>query len=91
MPACGQAVGCGVCDMPELWRGAAGRGPVCACTRVCVLVPPNLYIHIHTHIPIPIPPPPPPPKYFHIIYIYIKTMGTGGPEAGGTVSCGCIS
>jgi len=33
MPACGQAVGCGVCDTPELWR--ARRGPVCACTRVC--------------------------------------------------------
>jgi len=34
--ACGQAVavGCGVCDTPELWRGAAGQS-VCACTRVC--------------------------------------------------------
>jgi len=26
------AVGCGVCDTPELWRGAAG---LCTCTRVC--------------------------------------------------------
>jgi len=32
MPAaCGQAVGCGVCDMPELWRDAAG---LCARARV---------------------------------------------------------
>jgi len=31
MPACGQAVGCGVCDTPELWRGAAG---LCARVRV---------------------------------------------------------
>ena len=28
-PVCGQAVGCGVCDTPELWRGAAGL-----CVRV---------------------------------------------------------
>jgi len=34
MPACGQAVGCGVCDMPELWRGAAG---LCARVRACAV------------------------------------------------------
>jgi len=32
MPARGQAVGCGVCDTPELWRGAAG---LCARVRAC--------------------------------------------------------
>jgi len=32
MPACGQAVGCGVCDTPELWCGAAG---LCARVRAC--------------------------------------------------------
>jgi len=44
MPACGQAVGCGVCDTPEFWCGAAR-----ACVRVYarVLVPPNLYIHTY--------------------------------------------
>jgi len=41
-------VGCGVCDTPELWCGAAGLW-----LRVYarVLVPPNLYIH--TYIPPP--------------------------------------
>jgi len=29
VPACGQAVICGVCDTPELWRDAASL-----CTRV---------------------------------------------------------
>jgi len=38
-------VGCGVCDMPELWRGAAAG--LCARVRACVLVPPNLYIHTY--------------------------------------------
>jgi len=43
MPACGQAVGCDVCDdTPELWRDAAG---LCARVYARVLVPPNLYIH----------------------------------------------
>ena len=43
MPACEQAVGCGVCDTPELWCGAAGL-----CARDArVLVPPNLYIHTY--------------------------------------------
>ena len=32
MPACGQAMGCDVCDTPELWRGAAG---LCARVRTC--------------------------------------------------------
>ena len=31
VPACGQAVGCGLCDTPELWRGATGL-----CARVAV-------------------------------------------------------
>jgi len=38
---CGQAVGCGVCDTPELWRGAAG---LCAGVRACAGAA-NLYIH----------------------------------------------
>jgi len=34
---------CGVCDTPELWRGAAGLS-----ARVArVLVPPNLYIQTY--------------------------------------------
>jgi len=46
MPACGQAVGCGVCDMPELWRGPAG---LCARVRACH-DPRRQYVHacIHT-------------------------------------------
>jgi len=36
-----QAVGCGVCDTPELWRGAAG---LCAPIRACWFC----RIHIHT-------------------------------------------
>jgi len=46
MPACGQAVGCGVCDTPES-SGVAPR----ACVRTVytrALVPPNLYINIRT-------------------------------------------
>jgi len=47
MPACGQAVGCGVCDTPELWCGAAGlcarvRTRVCRCRRT--------FTYIHTYI-----------------------------------------
>jgi len=49
MPAsadCGHAVGCGVCDTPVLWRGAAG---LCVRVRACgAVVPPTLYIYIHT-------------------------------------------
>jgi len=48
--ACGQAVGCGVCDTPELWRGAAGlcvngTRVVCWCRRIftCICI-------VHTYI-----------------------------------------
>jgi len=43
MPACGQAVGCGVCDTPELWRGAAG---LCARVGACA----GAAEFVHTHI-----------------------------------------
>jgi len=48
MPACGQAVGCGVCDTTRWSSGAAPR----ACVRVYarVLVPPNLYIHTYIRL-----------------------------------------
>jgi len=44
-------VGCGVCDTPELWRGAAGQ---CARVRVCVracdvLVPRRIFTSYRTH------------------------------------------
>ena len=45
MPACGQAVGCGVCDTPELWRGAAG---LCARVRACAGAAESLDTYIHT-------------------------------------------
>jgi len=45
MPACGQAVGCGVCDTPELWRGAAG---LCARVRACAGAAESLHTYIHT-------------------------------------------
>jgi len=45
MPACGQAVGCGVCDMPELWRGAAG---LCARVRACAGAAKSLDTYIHS-------------------------------------------
>ena len=44
MPACGQAVGCGVCDTPELWCGAAG---LCARVRACAGAAESLYIHTY--------------------------------------------
>jgi len=44
MPACGQAVGCGVCDTPELWRGAVG---LCARVRACAGAAESL----HTYVP----------------------------------------
>jgi len=44
MPACGQAVVCGVCDTPELWRGAAG---LCARVRACAGAAESLHIYIH--------------------------------------------
>jgi len=46
MPACGQAVGCGVCDTPELWCGAAG---LCARVRACAGAAESLYIHTYIH------------------------------------------
>jgi len=45
MPACGQAVGCGVCDTPELWCGAAG---LCARVRACAGAAESLHTYIHT-------------------------------------------
>jgi len=42
MPACGQAVECGVCDTPELWRGAAG---LCARVRACAGAADSLYTY----------------------------------------------
>jgi len=43
--ACGgHAVGCGVCDMPELWRGAAG---LCARVRACAGAAESLHTYIH--------------------------------------------
>jgi len=47
MPACGQAVGCGVCDTPELWRGAAG---LCARVRACAGAAESLHTYIHTKV-----------------------------------------
>jgi len=44
MPACGQAVGCGVCDTPELWCGAAG---LCARVRACAGAAESLHTYIH--------------------------------------------
>jgi len=45
MPACGQAVRCGVCDTPELWRGAAGL-----CARVCACAGAAESLHTYTYI-----------------------------------------
>ena len=47
MPACGQAVGCGVCDTPELWCGAAG---LCARVRACAGAAESLHTYIHKRI-----------------------------------------
>ena len=44
MPACRQAVGCGFCDTPELWRGATG---LCARVRACAGA--TKYVHTYTH------------------------------------------
>ena len=43
MPACGQAVGCGVCDTPELWCGAAG---LFARVRACAGAAESLHTYI---------------------------------------------
>ena len=45
MPACGQGVGCGVCDTPELWCGATG---LCARVRACAGAAESLHTYIHT-------------------------------------------
>jgi len=45
MPACGQAMGCGVCDTPELWRGATG---LCARVCACAGAAESAYTYIHT-------------------------------------------
>jgi len=66
MPACGQAVGCGVCDTRRS-SGVAPRAFVHVYARVLVLVPPNLYIHTYTY------------RYRYIIillYIYIVPKNT---------------
>jgi len=44
MPACGQAVGCGVCDTPELWRG------LCARVRACAGAAESLHTYIQVRI-----------------------------------------
>jgi len=44
IPACGQAVGCGVSDTPELWRGAAGL-----CLRICECAGAAEFLHIYVH------------------------------------------
>ena len=46
MPACEQAVGCGVCDTPELWCGAAG---LCARVRACAGAAESLHTYIHLY------------------------------------------
>ena len=45
MPACGQAVGCGVCDTLDLWCGAAG---LCARVRACAGAAESLHTYIST-------------------------------------------
>ena len=47
MPACGQTVGCGVCDTPERWRGAAG---LCARVRACAGAAESVHAHIHMYL-----------------------------------------
>jgi len=50
MPACGQAVGCGVCDTPELWRGARGAAGLCARVRACANAAESLHTYIHMYL-----------------------------------------
>jgi len=45
MPACGQAVGCGVCDTRELWHDAAG---LCARVRACAGAAESVRTYIYT-------------------------------------------
>jgi len=47
MPACGQAVGCGVCDTPELWYGAAG---LCARVGACAGAAESLHAYIYVYV-----------------------------------------
>jgi len=47
MPACGQTMGCGACDTPELWRGAAG---LCAPVRACAGAAESLHTYTHTYL-----------------------------------------
>ena len=49
IPACGQAVGLGVCETLELWRGAAG---LCARVRACAGAAEYLHTYIHTSLPL---------------------------------------
>jgi len=44
LPACGQAVGCGVCDTPELWCGAAG---LCARVHACAGAAESLHTYMY--------------------------------------------
>jgi len=44
--ACGQAVSWGVCDTPELWRGAVG---LCARVRACAGAAEYLRAYLHTY------------------------------------------
>jgi len=44
-------LGCGVCDTPEHWRGAAGL--MCARVRACAGAAESLHVHTHTYIPPP--------------------------------------
>jgi len=46
MPACGQAVGWGVYDTPELWCGAAG---LCARVRACAGAAESLHTYIQAY------------------------------------------
>ena len=80
MPACGQAVICGVCDTPELWRGAAR---LCARVRACAGAAESLHTYIHT-LPTPTHPgssysanhtsPPPPTLSPYKILFHFKAL-----------------
>jgi len=48
MPACEQAMGCVVCDTPELWCGAAG---LCARVRACAGATESLHTYIRLTAP----------------------------------------
>jgi len=63
MPACGQAVGCGVCDTPELWCGAAG---LCARVRACAGAAESLHTCMHRDAEVA-----PPPAVTICIYVCV--------------------